>query len=73
MSWQYQKRYKYSKRAIFLTGFGFIDFYLSVLSDNESIYLKTESPYAFTEDMSDEVANAFKKQSLTKGCAVFLE
>ena len=45
-------------------------FFPTAMSDNESIYPRIESVYAFTKDMNDDLVFAFNNQIFTKVGAV---
>ena len=44
--------------------------YRKAMSVAESFCPKNENGYAFTEDMIDDLVNAFKSQTFTKGSAI---
>ena len=43
---------------------------LSGLSDEKSLYPRTESGYAYTKDMNDEFVESFNESNFTQGSAI---
>ena len=44
--------------------------YPSAMSDEKSIYPRTETGYAYTKDMNDELVEKFNNQTFTQGSAI---
>ena len=50
--------------------FNAVSFYPSAISDEKSIYPRTETGYAFTPDMNAELVEKFNNQTFTQGSAI---
>ena len=54
----------------FLCDFDAVSLYPSAMSDPESISHRTETSYAFTTDMNEDLVNKFNNQTFTQGSAI---
>ena len=50
--------------------FDAVSLYPSAMSDPESIYLRIETGYAFTPDMTEDLVNKYNNQTFTQGSAI---
>ena len=53
-----------------LWDFDAVGLYSSAMSDEKSIYPRTETGYVFTTDMNDELVQKFNNQTFTQGSAI---
>ena len=53
-----------------LWDFDAVSLYPSALSDPKSIYPRTETGFAYTPDMNDELVEKFNSQTFTQGSAI---